>query len=163
MKRPRVCPSLYIAGFIVAGAVFLLPRVGESTRLPEKWYTEVREVRLRGGTDRDGQHGLVDTPIGSMAERLAAMDETQMKALARKFGVLEDGTHEKPGETSWLERQNQIALKVLRRRANEDKKERQRRHQEKHGLDAATVARAEEVQVPLPHSRPAPDILLSLT
>ena len=74
------------------------------------------------------------------------MDTQQMKSLAQKAGVLEDDAEEDT-TTSWIDKQYQIARKVLQRRANADKKAKQRVHMDKHGVDAGTIARAEELQV----------------
>lgn len=104
-------------------------------------------VRLRGGMGRGKQSEEDSRPPQSMMEKLASMDTEQMKGLARKQGVFDDGVVEETKEMSWLDKKHQQALQVLRRRANTDKKEKQREHMEKHGADDATIARAEEVQV----------------
>ena len=65
--------------------------------------------------------------------------------LAQRAGYL-DGDDEGAKE-SWLDRQRDVALKVLRRRANADRKEKQRRHVSGHGVDAGAIERAEEMQV----------------
>jgi hypothetical protein len=64
----------------------------------------------------------------------------------RKVGIFDADAVQDPKNMSWLDRQHQTALKVLRRRANADKKDRQRRHVQTHGIDDASIARAEQVQ-----------------
>jgi len=53
-------------------------------------------------------------------------------------------------EPSWLDRQREVALRVLRRRANAERKEKRRQHVSSHGVDADAIARAEELQVRCP-------------
>ncbi len=52
-----------------------------------------------------------------------------------------------PDDPSWLDRQREVALRVLRRRANAERKEKRRQHVSSHGIDADAIARAEELQV----------------
>ena len=105
-------------------------------------------LHLRGGAPRPFSH---DAPVE--LKQLATMDKEGFKHLARKAGVLDDGVRGAT-DTSWLDRQYEVALKVLRRRANEAKKQKQREHLEKHGADDASIARAEQVQVRT--AQPAP-------
>jgi len=106
-------------------------------------------LHLRGGASRPfSSH---DAPV--QVTQLATMDTEGLKHLARKAGVL-DNSVQGTKNTTWLDRQYEVALKVLRRRANEAKKQKQREHLEKHGADDASIARAEQLQVGT--AQPAP-------
>jgi len=87
-------------------------------------------------------------PSRTRTETLSGMDVEKVKRMSRKQGIFDDGVMvEETKPLSWLEKKHLQALKVLRRRANTEKKDKQREHVEKHGVDDATIERAEEVQV----------------
>ena len=120
------------------------PPLGEPlTSIATAWL-----VRLRGGGGAPRAQGrITNAPKQQQPalEKLETMDKESIKHLARKAGLFHDGVQGSKN-TSWLDRQYEVALRVLRRRANEAKKQKQREHIEKHGADAATIARAEQVQ-----------------
>ena len=104
-----------------------------------------RALRLRGGLGPMKQREFEEKSPRSKLEQLATMGTAEVRKLAQRAGYL-DGDDEGAKE-SWLDRQRDVALKVLRRRANADRKEKQRRHVSGHGVDAGAIERAEEMQV----------------
>lgn len=130
---------------------------GPLGRIPPPWLAGAsrlpgmsRALRLRGGMGRIKRREVVDKPLKSELEQLANSGTEEVRLLAQRAGYLEDKANEGEKE-SWLDRQRQVALRVLRRRANADRRERQRQHVSGHGVDAGAIERAEELQVMCAH------------
>ena len=139
----------FAVGFVVVG---LLRAVQPLSTLERRIVALGAVPHLRGG-GRIVKRAAGKHFAGSLTDelaRMASMGDREAKALGSRLGVLDDAAQQQQRQdaapTTWFDRQHQMALRVLRRRANEDKREKQRRHFEKHGADAASIVRAEEVQ-----------------
>ena len=139
----------FAVGFVVVG---LLRAVQPLSTLERRAVALGAVPHLRGG-GRIVKRAAGKHFAGSLTDelaRMASMGDREAKALGSRLGVLDDAAQQQQRQdaapTTWFDRQHQMALRVLRRRANEDKREKQRRHFEKHGADAASIVRAEEVQ-----------------
>ena len=136
-------------GFVVVG---LLCAVQPLSTLERRAVVLGAVLHLRGGgrivKRAAGKH--FEGSLTDELTRMVSMGDREAKALGSRLGVLDDAAQQQQRQdaapTTWFDRQHQMALRVLRRRANEDKREKQRRHFEKHGADAASIVRAEEVQ-----------------